>query len=640
MTAHLKLNRLSVHRGRHILYDELFHDGVNIIHGDNGSGKSTIADFIYFALGGDLREWRKEAALADYVLAEVTAGKAVITLKREISDTGGRPVQIFFGTYENAVTADLRTWETFPYRRPETGYSFSQVLFNAIGIPEAISDGVSNITMHQLLRVLYSDQLTPIQRIFRVESFDTWQTRQAVGDLLCGLGGYDLYALQLFVRDLEKEYNDVSTRLKSLIAVASSHGDGVLIENISAALTNTVARRSTLHGEMLQLLERANDAVFSSEADQLVKRQRRDLAEAKSRAAALYDQIETLEFEITDAEQFIDHLREAVDEFDDASSTFFALGAVRFEFCPSCFAPLASAHVHDEENCHLCGTTTAAGHDETRALAVKLDLEMQINESVHLQTERERLVANLKAQLRTANATLKTALASSEIGRRSAASRFENVLADVSRKIGYLDREIEQLQQRGALAEQIGRLAEEKSVLNARISEMKDRISATETSQKRRKAIAFTAIADKMKYLLSRDLAEHSDFGEVDAITFDFAGDWIAINGDKNRVGSASGMVVLKNSFLLSMFMASLSDEKFNLPRFMLMDNIEDKGMVQERSWNFQRLIVEASKDATVKNQIIFSTSKIAPELADTQYVVGRKYTKASRTLRILSANS
>jgi hypothetical protein len=67
-----------------------------------------------------------------------------------------------------------------------------------IGIPEAISDGSSNITMHQVLRLLYEDQLTPVQRIFRAENFDTWQARQAVGDrnlgLMCGIGGYDLFA--------------------------------------------------------------------------------------------------------------------------------------------------------------------------------------------------------------------------------------------------------------------------------------------------------------------------------------------------------------------------------------------------------------------------------------------------------------
>lgn len=636
MTAHLAVKRLSVHRGEHVLFDQTFHDGVNIIHGDNGSGKSTVADFIYFALGGDLKEWRAEAALAHYVLAEVAAGDATLTLRREVSDSGNRPMQIYFGPYSEALVADLRLWQSFSYRRPEVGYSFNQVLFKAIGIPEAISDGLSNITMHQLLRVLYSDQLTPVQRIFRVEPFDTWQTRQAVGDLLCGLGGYDLYALQLFLRDLDKNFVDVSTRLKSLIAVASSYGDRILFEHIAAAIAQATDERERLHKNLLELIAQADEAANSSEADKLIKRQRRELSKARILVSNISDQIETLEDELVDAEKFINHLEEAVREFDDASSTFFALGAVRFEFCPSCFSLLAD-DTQDKSKCHLCGSKAHAEHDQTRALAVKLDLEMQIGESRDLQNERERKLVDLKNQLRSANAALRSSIAANDIGRLSGASKFENLIADSSRRIGYLDHEIEQLQQRGAMAKEIAQLSDEKAALNSRISEMKDRIQGTEATQKKRRGIAYTAISENTKRLLAQDLSEHSDFGSIDAISFSFAEDWIAINGNKNRVGSASGMVVLKNSFLLGLFIAALNDDEFNLPRFMLMDNIEDKGMVQERSWNFQRLVVQASMASKKKHQIIFSTSKIAPELADSPFVVGGKYTSARHTLRILA---
>src|SRR3546814_382223 len=123
-----------------------------------------------------------------------------------------------------------------------------------------------------------------------------------------------------------------------------------------------------------------------------------------------------------------------------------------------------------------------------------------------------------------------------------------------------------------------------------------------------------TLISNRTKALLDKDLQEHSDFGEVANVSFEFSGDWIAINGDKNRAGSASGMVILKNSFAAGMLDAALLDQRFNLPRWMLLDNVEDKGMVEERSWNFQRLLAAMSGAARVPHQIIFTTSKIAPE--------------------------
>ena len=54
MTAgagYLQLNYLRILQGVHVAYEEQFHEGVNIIRGQNGSGKSTIADFIFSSWG-------------------------------------------------------------------------------------------------------------------------------------------------------------------------------------------------------------------------------------------------------------------------------------------------------------------------------------------------------------------------------------------------------------------------------------------------------------------------------------------------------------------------------------------------------------------------------------------------------------
>jgi len=48
----LFLNRLIVFYNGKTIYDEKFNKGVNIICGENSSGKSTITELIFFALGG------------------------------------------------------------------------------------------------------------------------------------------------------------------------------------------------------------------------------------------------------------------------------------------------------------------------------------------------------------------------------------------------------------------------------------------------------------------------------------------------------------------------------------------------------------------------------------------------------------
>lgn len=84
------------------------------------------------------------------------------------------------------------------------------------------------------------------------------------------------------------------------------------------------------------------------------------------------------------------------------------------------------------------------------------------------------------------------------------------------------------------------------------------------------------------------DLPQHNDFEQLDRFNYSFEDDWFAINGEPNITTSASGMVVVKNSLFLGILFASLRDDKMNFPRFLLLDNVEDKGMVGDRVRHFQ----------------------------------------------------
>ena len=632
MNPLLTLRHLGVFRRGKIMFSEPFRGGVNIIHGDNGSGKSTIADFIFFALGGDLKEWKPHAELAEYTLAEVTAGTTTLTLKREVSPQSGRPMQIFFGPFSAALEAGPTQWRSFPYKRQDDQYSFSQVLFKAMGLPEVIGEGQSNITMHQILRLIYGDQMTPIQRIFRTEIFDTWQTRQAIGELLCGIGGYELYERQIELRTVENQFDDLSGQLRNLFKVASGYGDKILAEFIEPLIANKTTERTALVEQLSATM--ASDQPSSpedSEFEQIRKTLARDLSVARRTVAELEDRISVLDYEILDAGHFIKHLEETLAEFDDAATTFFALGQVQFEFCPACFSP--TKDVKDLGHCHLCGTGLTANESDSATLAVRLDIEMQLKESRALQEDRLHTRMILKGKLRSAKSALHQATEASELARRGYGTDRESLVAELGRRIGFLDSELQGLQKRLELATEIALLSAEKERLSQRISSLKDSIAAIVSSQASRKQKAYTAVSENSKRVLMQDLAEHNDFGDVTHISFSFPEDWMAVNDDKNRSRSASGMVVLKNSFLFGLYLSALEDPSFGLPRFLLLDNIEDKGMVQERSWNFQRIIVSESAKYESPHQVIFTTSKIAPELADSDYVIGRKYTRERRSL-------
>ena len=124
----------------------------------------------------------------------------------------------------------------------------------------------------------------------------------------------------------------------------------------------------------------------------------------------------------------------------------------------------------------------------------------------------------------------------------------------------------------------------------------------------------------------------------MDNFDFSFEDDWFAINGDPNITTSASGMVVVKNSLFLGMLLASLKDHQMMYPRFLLLDNVEDKGMVGDRVRNFQKAIADLMDQESAPHQIIMTTSTLNPALAREDYIVGPSYSKQNRTLKIQGA--
>lgn len=76
----LIVTRVVVERNERPVYDEPFHEGVNVIRGENSSGKSTVLNFIFYGLGGDLSDWSAVARLCSRVVIEVRINGNLTTL--------------------------------------------------------------------------------------------------------------------------------------------------------------------------------------------------------------------------------------------------------------------------------------------------------------------------------------------------------------------------------------------------------------------------------------------------------------------------------------------------------------------------------------------------------------------------------
>lgn len=395
---YLFLNRLIVvtHSGT-IAFDEKFHRGVNIIRGQNSSGKSTIANFIFYALGGDYSNWTTEALKCRDVIVEVEINGAVLTLKRHISHAGLQPMSIFWNSYEES-TEDSINWQTFPYKQGTASNtaSFTNVIFNALSFPEVKSDSDSNITLHQILRLIYIDQDTPTQNLFRFERFDLPLTRQAISEVLLGVYDDSLYSQRLAYRNAVKENDEKKRQFDGINRVYGQSGTATNLNSVQNEIELAKTELGNIDKAILELREKSVVRTTKRTALNSEKIQA-ELIPVKNQIREIKSKINQYELEFSDSKQFISTLIKRVDELNNSLLTRKVLGELPLTHCPQCLSQLENNV--EEGNCILCKQPLTEEAEKANAKRLKQEMELQISESSSLLDEKNRALVDLHGQL-------------------------------------------------------------------------------------------------------------------------------------------------------------------------------------------------------------------------------------------------
>ncbi|MBF4365680.1 hypothetical protein, partial [Vibrio anguillarum] len=98
--------------------------------------------------------------------------------------------------------------------------SFSQKLFDILNIPEAKADANNNnVTIHQVLRLIYGDQSNASGNIFNIEPFDSAFKRESIGNYLLGLYDNDLYAYKIALIEEDKKLTKLVSEITAIHSV-------------------------------------------------------------------------------------------------------------------------------------------------------------------------------------------------------------------------------------------------------------------------------------------------------------------------------------------------------------------------------------------------------------------------------------
>ena len=625
----LRLNRLRIIRRGHVAYDNIFHEGINIIRGQNGSGKSTLADFIFFILGGEFDDWKVAASQCDEAQAEIETPRGKLTLKRQITKSQ-EPMFVYFGPMTDASKISPEGWERFPIRRQHGQESFSQVLFRSLLIPEAQSEGAANITMHQLLRLCYSDQRTPATRLFRFEPFDTQNIREAVGDLVCGISGYEIYEIDLKLRESQKQLDDIDTQLKGLHSALPSDKALNTPELIITA-TSILKKERT---ELQQQVDNVDKLVKAGDVKEFLGERRiarASLINQRNKLKTKESMEKNIVFELREIGEFVDFLGELMEKLAFAELTCNAIGSIQFTHCPACGEQLDLDT--PKYHCVVCKSPLDLEREKSRYNQIRLDLEIQTRESGQLIRQKETELNTTRQDLRRLRREHENDLSAFDLKYAGGNGPREAFLATKINRIGHIDAEIDFLLKSLDVAEEISKLTSEKAVLVEYINTLTARNEALQQEAEERRSIALSQISRLGAAILHSDLPRQPEFMDANDVTIDFQNDSISVDGLVNFAESSN--VILKNTAILGLFLAAGTNQQFYYPRFLLIDNIEDKGMEEQRSHLFQRIIVERATELKMPYQVIFTTSMMNPKLELDDYTIGPPYTSENRALNL-----
>ena len=634
----LRVTDLSVFRGKHTVYSEKFHAGLNIISGENSSGKSSIMDFLFFGLGGDLAEhqWRETSLLCDRVILGVECSGHTVSLLREVEPKKMRPMEIFFGEHVAALEAPRTAWQKFPYSRGGGGSdkeSFSQVLFRLLGLPEVrIDEQNVKITMHQVLRLLYSDQLTSVERIFRQQQPDDAITRSTVADILLGAYSDKFYSATLRLKEVEDELKNVQNEIRTTRKRHRTDGQPLTEEWLDAEIRKINAEIDSISSSIDEIEEK----MFSEQFDDRLTLNDQKATQEKViclqvEIGKISEELDAVEMEISEARDFIQSMEKKVADLKNAGAVIDEFEYLNFDMCPACMG-LVEAH-QVEGGCSLCKQSFNSKDVIDRSAKMLNEAIRQRDRSISIQKDRVQLRDELLGKIEQKKLLWEDASRHYSISLRSPTSELRAKLRDLNRESGYKHRQLEEVSLKRSIVEELKLLEQSRAALQKEMDQLTALIASEKKRNLDRKSHARHLIEELTLDFLHEDLDRQSTFKHADSVSFDFEGDRLSVNGES--FFSASSMVYLRNSFLAAFHFAAARDPGFGHPRLLLMDTVEDKGMELERSKHFQNLLAEKASATNSEHQIIIATSMISEELNDSRYVVGQHYTHENRSLMI-----
>lgn len=620
------IERLVVEKRGSFVYDEVFHRGINVIRGEHSVGKTTILELIFYVLGGEIKanQWLAPADKCDSVICQLNINGKTFTLKRSIIVGKVPDVSMFSSDMDTALNSMLG-WMNFGPRRTEDKSSFSEYMFELLGWESSKSDEYANLTMHQILRFLYADQETSSFKLFRAEDnkrADSDTMRIAVAEFLLGLDNLDTHQLRQDLLIADREFESIKSELSAIYKILGKDS-GLTLDSMQGEIVKNNEEIVTLRNQKFETV--SNDELEVERAAKY-KRVEDEINLTSRKLKNFKEELNTVVGEIVDCELYGDSLEFRKKSLLESQALYNSLGEISFDKCPVCLEKIEPV---EKSHCSLCKSEIKDDEsDNYLELLTELNFQIKSNSKVFRNYLEQR--DGLKAIIEITEGELKE-IQSRLVEVAKVVDLTQSQREESAKRIGYLEAQNENSKNKIKIIQSLDAKKSRKAFLIERIAELKQKIEDAALLNHRRSQDVYSGLSKSIINILKSEKREDGSPYEESFLSsydndveIDFAKDRLLLDG---RVKfSASSNFIKKNTFHISTLVKSIQDGTYRLPRFLMLDSIENGGMKPFRSHQFQKKIIELFSELGDDFQLIFCTSMVLDDLNNEKYGVGPFY--------------
>lgn len=228
--ARLAIRQLTYSGDKYVFSSPVLSDGVIVVEGENGTGKSTFSDLIYFCLGGNVPKFRKSSSAKHIEITSDTNN--FVELHIQIDESNFK-LKRYFESNDIAVFSETEVLGVFPVIRSKTSkHIFSDWILDQLGIGRFtlyFSRFKGQINFSDLLRLIYHDQAQDPDKIFKKQdttSFisDSGTFRKAIFEVLVGRSFTEYYKALDELNSIERERTEIKGAIDAFTSTVDKFG--------------------------------------------------------------------------------------------------------------------------------------------------------------------------------------------------------------------------------------------------------------------------------------------------------------------------------------------------------------------------------------------------------------------------------